>query len=61
MPEAALARELDLGYGTIAVVVNHAAGRGARAHGIRVPDIADVGRRAAIRVCKLLEKLVLVS
>ena len=32
MPEAALARELELPYAAIAVVVNHAAGRGDSSH-----------------------------
>src|SRR5262245_24905932 len=34
MPETALAREAGLAYAAIAVVVNHAAGRGDSAHGI---------------------------
>src|SRR3970282_1067759 len=36
MPEAALAREIGLCYAAIAIVVKHAAGRGASAHGIRL-------------------------
>jgi len=40
MPEAALARELDLQYAVLAVVVNAAAGRGESAQGIVVEDIA---------------------
>ena len=58
MPEAALARELDLCYGALVVVVNHAAGRAASADGIRVADIAEVAGRTGDRVCKILEKLV---
>ena len=58
MPEAALARELDLCYGALAVVVNHAAGRASSAGGIRLEDLADVARRTGARVCNILEKLV---
>src|SRR6185436_15588315 len=58
MPEAALARELDLCYGTLAVVVNHAAGRATSVDGISVTDIADVARQTGDRICHILEKLV---
>jgi 5'-methylthioadenosine phosphorylase len=49
MPEAVLARELDLAYAAIAVVVNHAAGRGESRDGIRLEAIertlhATIGR-----------------
>jgi 5'-methylthioadenosine phosphorylase len=57
MPEAALAREIGLGYGAIAAVVNHAAGRGGSTAGIRLEDIAAVSQRTAARVCSILEKL----
>lgn len=58
MPEAALAREIGLCYGAIAVVVNHTAGRAGSADGIRLEDIAAASRRTASRVCNILEKLV---
>ncbi|MCC7486843.1 MAG: S-methyl-5'-thioinosine phosphorylase [Burkholderiales bacterium] len=58
MPEAALAREIGLCYGAIAVVVNHAAGRGASAERVRLEDIAAVGRRAALRVHGILHQVV---
>jgi 5'-methylthioadenosine phosphorylase len=58
MPEAALAREMGLCYGAIAVVVNHAAGRGSSAGGIRLEDIAAVSKQTAARVGNLLGKLV---
>jgi 5'-methylthioadenosine phosphorylase len=58
MPEAALARELDLGYATLAVVVNHAAGRGESTHGIRLQSIEDVLKDAMGRVRALIEALV---
>lgn len=57
MPEAALARELGLCYAAIAVVVNHAAGRGASADGIRLADIGDVMQRAMARVRDVLDRL----
>lgn len=58
MPEAALAREIGLCYAAIAVVVNHAAGRGASAEGIRFEDLASVSHRAMARVRNILECLV---
>ena len=57
MPEAALAREIDLAYAAIAVVVNHAAGRGASAHGIQVQDIGGVLEKTMGRVLKIIEAL----
>jgi 5'-methylthioadenosine phosphorylase len=57
MPEAVLAREIGLNYAAIAVVVNHAAGRGTSAGGIHLEDIAAVSRRTAARVCNILSKL----
>ena len=58
MPEAALARELDLCYAAIAVVVNYAAGREDSATGIRMADINAVSREALARVHKILDFLV---
>lgn len=52
MPEAALARELDVGYATLAVVSNRAAGRGAR------PIHAEIDthlRAALAKVLRVLE------
>ena len=42
MPEAALAREIDLPYAALAVVVNHAAGRGDSKLAISVADMPQV-------------------
>jgi 5'-methylthioinosine phosphorylase len=39
MPEAALARELDIDYAAVCPVANHAAGRGKSAHGIQFEEI----------------------
>ena len=57
MPEAVLARELGLCYAAIAVVVNHAAGRGASAGGIRVEELDSVTQRAMGRVHRILDQL----
>ena len=61
MPEAVLAREIGLCYGAIAVVVNHAAGRGTSSAGIRLEDIAPVSQRATARVRNILEQVVLLD
>src|SRR6266581_5319533 len=58
MPEAALAREIELGYAAIAVVVNHAAGRGASARGVRLQEIDEVLKDAVGRVRRIIEALV---
>jgi 5'-methylthioinosine phosphorylase len=58
MPEASLARELGLDYATIAVVVNHAAGRGSSRDGIRLETVAAVTRPAMVCVRNILECLV---
>ncbi len=55
MPEAVLARELDLPYAAIAVVVNHAAGRGDSTVQISMEGIARVLETAMDRVRALLE------
>jgi 5'-methylthioinosine phosphorylase len=58
MPEAALAKELGLSYATIAVVVNHAAGRGDSVEIIRMKAISAVAQAAMVRVRNMLECLV---
>jgi 5'-methylthioinosine phosphorylase len=57
MPEAVLARELDLEYAAIAVVANYAAGRGESARGISLERIGAVLEEAMVRVRKIIEKL----
>lgn len=57
MPEAALARELDLPYAAINAVANHAAGRAASAQGIRMERIEAVLQDAMLRVRKVLVHL----
>jgi 5'-methylthioadenosine phosphorylase len=58
MPEAALAREIGLAYAAIAVVVNHAAGRGASARGIQLKEIDEVLKVAMARVRRIIEAVV---
>ena len=57
MPEAALAREAGLEYAAIAVVANHAAGKGDSAHAISLTAIEAVVEQAMQRVRRILEKL----
>jgi 5'-methylthioadenosine phosphorylase len=57
MPEAALAREAGLDYAAIAVVANHAAGKGDSAHAISLAAIEAVVEQAMQRVRRILEKL----
>ncbi len=58
MPEAALAREADLEYATIAVVANFAAGRGDSLHSVRMQDIEQVLQQSLVRVRRIIEQLV---
>jgi 5'-deoxy-5'-methylthioadenosine phosphorylase len=58
MPEAYLARELDICYAAIGVVVNDAAGRGASKEGIREEDIKRVMEDLMSRVRMVLWELV---
>jgi 5'-methylthioinosine phosphorylase len=57
MPEAALAREIGLCYAAIAVVVNHAAGRGTSRKEVRLADISEVSQQAMARVVRILDRL----
>ena len=58
MPEAALARELGVAYVTIAVVVNHAAGRGDSALAVSVEGIVAVLETAMVKVRSLIDQVV---
>jgi 5'-methylthioinosine phosphorylase len=58
MPEAVLAREIGLSYATLAIVVNHAAGRGASRAAIAVNDMAAILQRATGRVQRILDEMV---
>jgi len=58
MPEAGLARELDLPYATIAVVVNHAAGRGESRAGVRLERIEQTLHATISRARRIVEEVV---
>jgi 5'-deoxy-5'-methylthioadenosine phosphorylase len=58
MPDAALARELGIAYATIAVVVNHAAGRGDSAQAISMEKIVAVLETAMDKVKMLIDHVV---
>jgi 5'-methylthioadenosine phosphorylase len=57
MPETALAREAGLEYAAIAVVVNHAAGRGDSAKGISLEKVEAVLGSSMARVRRILVQL----
>ena len=61
MPEAALARELDLPYAALAVVVNHAAGRGDSKLAISTAEIGRTLEAAIDRVRELIVAFVRAS
>jgi len=58
MPEAALAREIDLEYACIVLSVNHAAGRGSSKAAIDLAEIESVLAIGMATVRKILEKAV---
>jgi 5'-methylthioadenosine phosphorylase len=58
MPETALAMELGLSYASIAVVVNHAAGRGESRHSIHMDQVNAIAEAAMERVRSILECVV---
>ena len=57
MPEAVLARELDLQYATLALVVNAAAGVGASQQAIDLPAAEALAHAAMKRVVRILMEL----
>jgi 5'-methylthioadenosine phosphorylase len=54
MPEAALAREVGIAYAAIAVVVNHAAGRGESLHEIKLEQLEVVLKATISRAVRIL-------
>jgi 5'-deoxy-5'-methylthioadenosine phosphorylase len=58
MPEAALARELELPYAMLAVVVNHAAGMGDSRRGISLEAISATLEATMLRVRSILAVLI---
>jgi len=55
MPEAVLARELELEYASLAVVVNHAAGRGRSRERIQMSELEEVLGKTMVRAVRILE------
>jgi len=55
MPEAVLAREAGIAYASIAIVVNHAAGRGDSAQHVSLGDLEIVMRESVARAVRILE------
>jgi len=55
MPEAVLARELELEYASLAVVVNHAAGRGSSRQRIEMGELEEVLGETMVRAVRILE------
>ena len=58
MPEAALAREAQLEYAALAVVVNHAAGRGDSRQAIALDALATVLNATVTRAVRVIEAAV---
>jgi len=58
MPEASLARELDIRYAAICPVANHAAGRGDSLHAINYEEMSQALNLTMERVCGIIKKLV---
>jgi len=61
MPEAVLARELDISYAAICPVANHAAGRGDSASGIQYEDLMHHLNLTMSRVRNIITQLVLLE
>jgi 5'-methylthioadenosine phosphorylase len=58
MPEAYLARELELCYAAVGAVVNQAAGRGRSAEGIQMGEVQAMLGEVMLQVRRLIEQLV---
>ena len=58
MPEAALARELEMRYAALCPIVNYAAGRGGGKHDIQSEDMSKVLNGTMELVRKLIERVV---
>ncbi|HYA59303.1 MAG TPA: S-methyl-5'-thioinosine phosphorylase [Burkholderiaceae bacterium] len=55
MPEAALAREAQLDYASLSVVVNHAAGRGDSKTRVELTQLSEVLQQTIVRAVRVLE------
>ncbi len=58
MPEAALAREADIPYASLSVVVNHAAGRGDSRRAVALERLEAVLSETIVRALRVLEQAV---
>jgi 5'-methylthioadenosine phosphorylase len=58
MPEAALARELEIRYAVICPVANHAAGRGDSLHEIKYEEMSDILHVTMGRVRSIIQQVV---
>lgn len=58
MPEAVLAREMEIPYAAISLVANHAAGRGSSSAGIHFESLEQVLHEAMGRVRSIIEETV---
>ncbi|MCE1240522.1 MAG: S-methyl-5'-thioinosine phosphorylase [Azonexaceae bacterium] len=58
MPEAVLARELNIPYAAISLIANHAAGRGSSLHGIQFASLETVLQESMGRVRAIIETVV---
>jgi 5'-methylthioadenosine phosphorylase len=54
MPEAVLAREAGLEYASLAVVINHAAGRGDSVQAIKLEQLGEVMHQSIVRAVCIL-------
>jgi 5'-methylthioadenosine phosphorylase len=61
MPEAVLARELELAYAAINPVANHAAGRGQSVGGVHFAHLGAILQEAMGRVRMIIEGVILLS
>jgi len=57
MPEATLAREIEIDYAALAIVVNCAAGRGTSARAVPLAEIEEVLKGAVARARRIIEAL----
>jgi 5'-methylthioadenosine phosphorylase len=57
MPETSLAREAELDYAALGVVVNHAAGRGESKHTVKLEELETVMSETVVRAVYILEQL----
>ena len=60
MPEASLARELELKYAALAVSANHAAGRGDSGQSVSMEQIARTLEESMGRVRRIIERMVVI-